>query len=97
MRGDRGVEFTFIFNYTQKGCWGYGGFHMIQEVIVVVGVWEYQDGGAPQFDGYMCVINCNCKIGIGTKESQRCRSLILMPKLNDTHTLLDDESIWSHE
>ena len=47
MRGDRGVEFTFIFNYTQKGCWGYGGFHMIQEVIVVVVVFGNIKTGAP--------------------------------------------------
>ena len=61
----------------------------IQEVIVVGGgVWEYQDGGPPQFDGYVCVWSIAiAKLVLAQKEPQRCRSLILMPKLIESHTL----------
>ena len=87
MRGDRGVEFTFIFNYTQKrvlGIWRLPRSRRWSWWVVVFG--NIKTGGPPNLmDIYVWSIAI-AKLVLAQKESQRCRSLILMPKLIDTHT-----------
>jgi hypothetical protein len=56
MRGDIEGSSSLSFSIIHKKGVGDMVTTTIQEVIVVGGgVWEYQDGGPPQFDGYVCV------------------------------------------